>query len=233
VSIFAGNPTGTAVVNLNGGTLRSSASGNLLNQNLDGVVVYPGGATFDTNGFNSSTTTNALIAPIGSGLGSIAITSPGTGYIAGRWSISAIRRARARPRGELRQTTGALTGITITSPGSNYSVAVITLVGGGPLTAATVGPVARLPTRHGRRDEDRQRRADDASGASNYGGPTKISGGTLSIPTLNNGGVPSTLGTSSSARRISCSTAARCNTPRLGATDPNFTITPARRPPSK
>lgn len=199
-SLFAGNATGFAGVNLHGGTLVASNNGTLLGANLDAVVIYPNGGTIDTNGFNTTTGVNALLAPTGSGIASIAFTT-GANYI-GRpiVKITDATGTGATAVASFNELTGALDGITITSPGSGYTAPTITLIGGGATTAGTIGVVGLTPnSAAGGLTKTGLGTLTISSTANSYGGPTKISGGVLAIPTISPGGANSTLGASSAA----------------------------------
>src|SRR5439155_839101 len=82
--------------------------------------------------FATSIGTNALLAPTGNGITSVPLATGGAGYV-GRpvVNISDPSGSVATAIANFDETTGALTGITITSPGSNYSSPTFTLVAGG------------------------------------------------------------------------------------------------------
>lgn len=134
---------GSSFVNFNGGTLKANAaSDKLLAASLTGVYIHAGGATINTNTFNS-TLREPLLSPAGNGLTSIPVTTPGVGYV-GRphVKITGGGGVGASAMADFDPATGAVTGVTITSPGSGYtSVPTVTLVGGGPTTAAALGTV--------------------------------------------------------------------------------------------
>ena len=228
--IFAGNATGNATVNLNGGTLRASASANLLDTNLDSVVIYSGGATIDSNGFNTSTGANPLLAPAGLGLpAAIPVATPGAGYL-GRpvVKITDATGTGASAVASFDENTGLLTGITVTSPGSNYTAPVITLVGGCATTAATTGAVVLIANAGpgGGLTKTGTGTLTLGSAASSYTGPTTISAGTLAIGSIGNAGVNSTLGASSIlATSLVFDGGTLQYTGGSGGTDRNFTIT--------
>ncbi len=80
--------TGTATVNFNGGTVKLNQTASTLFPALNGlgqingsgVYVYGGGATIDTNNFNSTSNT-PLLAPTGNGVSTITVGSSATGFI--------------------------------------------------------------------------------------------------------------------------------------------------------
>jgi autotransporter-associated beta strand protein len=99
--------------------------------------VYAGGATFDTNRQNV-VVNQALVAPAGSGVSSIAVTTGGAGYraapivrISGGGGVGATAVAQV--------ANGAVTGITITNPGTGYtSNPTIDLIANGGTSAAAL-----------------------------------------------------------------------------------------------
>jgi autotransporter-associated beta strand protein len=129
------------IVNFNGGTVQvkavSDTLGNPTNpfvanymEGLTAANVYSGGATFDTNGVDT-TINQALVAPSGNGVSGATI-APGNG---GSGYRSAPIVVVARGVGDTTGTgatavaqidsTGAVTGITITNPGTDYTVAPV------------------------------------------------------------------------------------------------------------
>jgi len=155
------NGTGTdlhAYINFNGGLYRSSTSATLINTISSGGTssiaayvngafgAFDGGLKLDTNGF-TTTISNALLAPTGSGVSAIPLTSGGSGYIgapyvdisggggSGATAYATVDLDPASP------TYGQLTGIVISNPGRDYTSApTITLNGGGG-SGATTGTV--------------------------------------------------------------------------------------------
>src|SRR5207248_8398142 len=71
----------TRLVNFNGGTLKvkNNTHASAFMQGLTGAYVYSGGGTIDTNSVDT-TIGQALLAPTGSGLQSVTINTPGSGY---------------------------------------------------------------------------------------------------------------------------------------------------------
>jgi hypothetical protein len=120
--ITKGLGTGTAYLNLNGGTVRATAASATFISGLDGAYIYSGGTTIDSNGFDV-TVTQALNAPTDSGVSSIAVTAPGSGFI-GTPIVSitggtvAAGGSPATGVATIDPNTGQVTGITITNPGS-------------------------------------------------------------------------------------------------------------------
>ena len=227
-SIIAGNATGTAVINLNGGILVPSVNNaNLLGANLDGVFIHAGGGTIDTNGLNAATT-NQFLAPTGNGITSIPVINGGSGYL-GRpiVNITDPTGIGATAVANFNETTGVLTGITITSPGSGYTSPVITLVGGGATAAATLDvAVLAVNSTTGGFTKTGLGTFTMNSGSSTYTGPTRLSGGALSVASLNDGGIPSAIGASTNAAaNLVFDGGTLLYTGFGGSTDRNFTIT--------
>src|SRR5581483_7269736 len=77
---------------------------------------------------------------------------------------------------------GAVTGITVTSPGNNYSAPTVTLVGGGYTVPATINTVAIAANVSGGLTKTGGGTLT-LSGGYTYTGPTVVAGGTLSLNT--------------------------------------------------
>ena len=77
------NVNPTALLNFNGGTLKATIANAafLTSANVDGVFIYPNGATIDDSGF-AITGSVPLQAPGGHGVSSIAVTNGGSSYFA-------------------------------------------------------------------------------------------------------------------------------------------------------
>src|SRR6202042_762679 len=121
------------------------ASNTVFMGGLTGAFVYQGGANIDTNG-NNITISQALLAPSGSGVNSVSLTSKGTGYkdtplITFTGGTLAAGGAPATGVAVLNYSTGQVTGVQITNPG-NYTSAPTGLqfIGGGG-TAPSVGTI--------------------------------------------------------------------------------------------
>ena len=150
--IYATADTTPTFLNFNGGTLKASAGGTLLNGSLWATTLYDGGGIIDTD-TNSVIIKQSLLAPVGYGVSDVTLAAPGSGYMGppivrltggsgtGALAIATIDLDAGSP------AFGQLTGITVTAPGSGYQAGDIltaTLTGGGG-TGASVGPVPLAP----------------------------------------------------------------------------------------
>jgi autotransporter-associated beta strand protein len=161
-----------AFLSFDNGTLKATAA-DATGLIRSGVTTYiqSGGATIDTNGFNTTIAT-PLQAPSGNGVTSIALGGTATGYvgapivqITGGGGTGAAAIANFDP------ATGTVTGITVTAAGSGYTSApTITLVGGnGGTTGVGVGTATGTAS----------------IGAVTSGGFTKTGAGTLTLSATN------------------------------------------------
>lgn len=166
--VRAGRPNATALVNFNGGTFQARASGNLFGTGTNApsaVTVFSRGATVDTTNL-ACTVPVPLVAPTGSGVASIGVTTR-AGYIgppmvtiAGGGGTGATAVAR------FDSASGSVTGIDVTSPGFGYtSTPAVSLSGGGTNVQTAVGPASLS--------------------ANVSGGLTKIGSGTLILSATN------------------------------------------------
>ncbi|MGC4014736.1 MAG: autotransporter-associated beta strand repeat-containing protein [Luteolibacter sp.] len=156
--------TGTSLFNFNGGILQAKAAQASFMTGLGKANVYSGGAIIDTNGV-AITVGQALLAPTGSGVSASGLVVSGSGYYAppvvqitggggsGATAIASI------------DSSGNLTGITITNPGTDYTTSpTFTLVGGGG-TGSVSGSASIV--------------------ANTSGGLTVYGAGTLTLPAAN------------------------------------------------
>lgn len=165
--ILASGTLGKAIVNFNGGTLKAGTTAPaLLGTGLTGVYLNGGGAIIDTNSFDAGVTV-PLLAPANVGVTSIALSTPGAGYI-GRPMVRIIGDGvGATAVADFDPVTGVVSGITVTNPGSGYTtLPTVTLIGGGGTTAAVVGPIS-------------------TGAVSTTGGLAKNGAGTLTLSGLN------------------------------------------------
>ena len=173
----AGAAGATAVVNFNGGTLRAGANNlTLINNTLDSVNVYNGGARFDTNGFTATVAAN-LRGTAGNGIypagGMLNIASGGgTGYIGAPYvQVTGGSGNGAMAIADV--SGGVVTGVTLTNPGQNYQAGdTLTFLFSGGGAAAAAGPFQYTLTA-----------GDVATNTS--GGLTKVGAGTLVVTGTN------------------------------------------------
>jgi autotransporter-associated beta strand protein len=127
--------TGTPALNFRGGTLAYNGAadeGNFISLGAGGSIYVFEGATIDT-GDKAVTVFEPLLAPEEDGVGSIGIAAGGSGYqfAPPAVSISGGIGAGATAVANVDPVSGAVTGVTITSPGSGYLIEPeVTLVGG-------------------------------------------------------------------------------------------------------
>lgn len=129
---------GTGIVNFNGGTLKAatSASNSTFLTGLTSANVFAGGLTVDSNG-QSIMIAQALLAPAGNGVTTIAVTNGGSGYVGAPYVfISGTGSGATAVANMVDDGTGNGTfkigSITITSPGTGYTgTPTVTLTGGG------------------------------------------------------------------------------------------------------
>ncbi len=162
---------GTGIVNFDGGILQAATSANSGSffTGLTRANVFSGGLTVDTNG-QSITIGQALLAPSGNGVSTIAVTDGGSGFVGAPYvSIAGDGTGATAVANMVDDGTGngtfKIAGITITSPGTDYtSTPVVTLVGGGG-TGVVLGSAALA--------------------ANTSGGITKTGAGTLTLSGVN------------------------------------------------
>jgi autotransporter-associated beta strand protein len=205
------NGTGTGIFNFNGGTLSgvndtsdTGQAGSLFfeqNFNPDPatsfapignlkVYSYSGGANIDSGG-NVISISSPILKPTGQGisLGTIAVS--GSGFIG--TPVVQISNAAGDTTGigasavANIDATGHLTGITITSAGTDYTaVPTITLVGGGLGSSYTLtGSAALASNVSGGLNKVGLGSLLMFDAANTYTGPTTVTGGTLELDVAN------------------------------------------------
>jgi len=184
----AGNAS-TAAIAFNGGVLRvidqgSSASSLVRtgdNNSPAQLNVYAGGAVIETLGLNGATLlTQPLRAPMGLGVASVTVTSPGSGYIAPpAVTFSGGNGFGATAVAEIDPVTATLTAIRVTSPGWGYTaVPTVNLRGGGGTGAAASATLA--PSASGGLTKLGPGMLS-LTANNTYTGPTVVSNGVLSL----------------------------------------------------
>lgn len=165
---------GNGTLNFNGGTLKANAASATFLTGLTNAYVYSGGATIDDGGF-AITVGQALLAPTGDGVSSIAV-SGGTGYIDSPLVQISGDGTGATAVANI-DGSGNLTGITITNPGVGYTNASAVLLGGGG-SGGTVGAINFTTNASGGLTKTGAGTLT-LSGASTYSGGTILTAGTI------------------------------------------------------
>jgi autotransporter-associated beta strand protein len=176
------NPAdGSSIFNFNGGTLRvttGSVSGATFMTGLTSSVIYSGGATIDTNGV-ATTIGQVLAGPLDQGVSTIGVGAGGSGYV-GEPLVTLTGGVGTGATARAIVSGGAVTGFTITSPGSGYTPAdVLTVnISGGGGTGAT-GTVTLAPNANTGGLTKQNAGVLTLTNAATYGGSTTIAGGSI------------------------------------------------------
>lgn len=192
--------TGQGTFNFNGAILRATASNANFMTGLNAAYIYGGGATIDTQA-NNITIAQTLLAATGSGVSATGLTiTGGSGYIdtplvqvVGGDGIGCTAVATV--------LNGQVTGITITNPGHDYTVAPsFGLLGGGGIGASVDGTATLVANGPGSLNKSAGTGTLTLSATdSTYAGITTVTAGTLAVAAVANGGLPSSIGASSNA----------------------------------
>ncbi len=167
-----------------GGTLKPAASSTTFFQGITAAYVY-GNAVIDT-GANDITIAQPLLYTANTGVVSIAVTTGGTGYAASsRLPMTFTPPASGRTASGIAVTnsSGVVTSIVITDPGTGYtSEPTFTISGGGTggTYVTTMGQPAGITTSGGGLSKSGSGKLT-LTGASTYTGATTVSAGTLAL----------------------------------------------------
>ncbi|RBP38153.1 putative secreted protein with PEP-CTERM sorting signal [Roseimicrobium gellanilyticum] len=172
---------GTGTFNFNGGTLKANATNATFMTGLTNAYVHAGGAKIDSGG-SDITVSQALQAPSGSGVSSIAVIDGGSGYV----DTPVVVLSGGSGSGATAIATvvnGVVTGFVITNPGTGYAdgdVLTVTLHGGGATTAAMAGTISLAANTSGGLTKVGAG-VLTFSGTSTYTGGTTVNEGTLAL----------------------------------------------------
>ena len=198
-SIQKGTGTGTSTLNFNGGVVQAGAAGlTLVSTGLSKVNVYNGGAIFDTQAYSGTIVAANLASAAGNGIypagGVLSIANGNSGATGGSGYIGAPNVSVSGGHGSgamaiANVSNGAITGVTLTSPGQNYQVGdVLTFnfAGGGASTAGTFSYTLTAAdvaanSAGGVTVKGSGAGAITFSGANTYTGTTTVAGGALIV----------------------------------------------------
>ena len=174
---------GTSLFNFNGGTLKAAvANAAYFPSSVSGAYVFNGGATIDDSG-TAITIGQSLSAPGGYGVSAITLASGGAGYIGAPFvAISGGGGVGATANAQVNFSSGVITNLLITSPGSGYgSGDVLTVIfsGGGGTGATANTPVLTANSSGGLTKTGAGTLT--LSGANTFTGDTVVSNGTLAL----------------------------------------------------
>lgn len=186
----------TAFLNFNGGVLQAGGdSTTFLPSNMTGVYVNgpfganAGGAKVDTAGKNI-TFAAPLIAPPGSGVTAISLSTQGSGYIGEPYvSITGDGVGATAVANMVDDGTGKGTykvdSVTVTTPGVNYTTATVSFLKGGATAVAPTVDAVTLGTTAPAGLTKLGLGTLTLSGTNTYAGATTISNGTLKLGVAN------------------------------------------------
>lgn len=181
---------GTGFVHLNGGTLRPGQNNvELMNNSLSAALVFRGGLTVDTDGFDASMSTG-LLPGVGEGVypagGTFTVADGGSGYHGAPLVDVLTNGSGTGARAVATVSGGVVTGVTMTSPGEGYAEGdelIFVFNSGGAVTPApdhfhvlTAADLASHAT-GGLRKSGAGKLT--LTGTSSYTGPTLVNAGSL------------------------------------------------------
>ncbi|MEY4916586.1 MAG: hypothetical protein RL616_499, partial [Verrucomicrobiota bacterium] len=172
---------GASRLNFNGGTLKAGNTGGLFigAGAVQSATIYSGGATIDDNG-QSIAIDQSLLAPSGSGIATIPVTSGGAGYVVPpRVVITSASGSGATAHANI--SNGVVTGITVTCRGTGYTSAPTVSLSGGGFTSAAVLGAATISANTGGGFTKLGSGTVTLSGTNTYTGSTTVSAGTLKL----------------------------------------------------
>ena len=177
--------SGASTFNFNGGTLQARGTSSAFLSGLSQATVYSGGAVIDSQGYNIAIA-QPLLAASGTGLSAIEVSSGGAGYL----SAPLVKITGGSGTGATAIATissGTISGITITNPGTGYSAGdalTIGLIGGNPATPAVIGAASWAANVSGGLTKLGAGTLT-LSGSNSYSGGTTLSSGTLQLGNAN------------------------------------------------
>ena len=184
--------TATAIFNFHGGTLQAtSANANTaFMTGLTAAYVYGEGGTINNNG-QSITIGQALLAPTGNGVASLALSGGTTGFTPGATPLVTITGGGGTGATAVANVNSSgVLSITLTNPGTGYTSAPLVSLTGG--NAAVVTASIGADTSGGLTFSGTG--TTTLSAANTYTGATSITAGTLSLTGSLTGSAVSTSG---------------------------------------
>lgn len=176
----------TALLNFNGGILQATMDNAnfIASGNIDGIFIYPGGATINDGGFKVDDS-SPLQAPAGYGVSSIAVANGGSGYVGPPLvSITGGSGSGATASAQVDFSSGTVTNILITNPGSGYAsgdTLTVSFIGGGGSGVVAGTPI--LTVNHSGGLTKTGSGVLTLSSANTFTGGTTVASGTLALDT--------------------------------------------------